>query len=572
MKKLGWIMLLCLCLMLSTAHADYDPKQAAIDSLTEIYGYTAEEADDFCFEDDGIQRLTFYQPGHPDWAYTLLYNAQGTISCESPFHSDYSGYPSEGNMHWFLKLAQEGQWFTHWNEENRSAVRDALDDCNITPDRQLSLALMKDDVAADQLIQAFFTSCYNTEDKWTAPMIGWRNEVLAQYGVTLSRMTDVPEKGIYEYTKPRGLHFSETTVCEFKGEVPEELQAVFQADPHLNGWTCLTGIMYTCQEDYCGYTIAAFEKDGQRLLAGFERAKGQWSVFPIGMNALFQDASLELSITGVSGRGSDFVIRYDGPNGMQAFTVSFNNPTDAVRGHCFMCSLEGYEAISADGADAVSISFNYGRNNEWSFTEQHGDERVSETVITYYPVWMGVRDIEEFPRSIAQAKATISPVPEGYAMASSVHLRKDRSSRADDLGTLLPGTLFPIMDTLPGDPYPWIRTSIGQVKGYVCQRYTSASDEPSGSIDYDYPLPVAQAKHSIDLKAGTGWFDRTVQRLEEGTTMRIIMESGDWLYVVVPCSEHHDAWVMDVDGVYGYVKKADVAVGALEIQLEWMNK
>lgn len=573
MKKSTWVLLICLCLIATVTHADYDPKQAAISSLTEVFGYTVEEADAFCFEDDGVQKLTYYQPEHPEWAYTLIYNAQGSISWEMPFHSNYSSYPGENSVRWFLRQAQEGQWFTRWNEENRSNAQTALINGDISPDRQLSIALSQNDVAADQLIQAFFTSCYGPEQNWPKAVSGWRDEVLDQYGVTLSRTTAIPEKGTVEYVIPHGITYSETTVCEFKGEVPEELQTVFQAEPRLNGWKCITGVMFTIPENplsnYSGCGVAAFEKDGERLLVGFEQTMGQWILYPIGTNALYQDPALELSITGANQNGQTYIIRYDGADGMQAFAFSINNPTGDVWGHAFLCSLKSYEAISADGVDRVSINCDHIRDNEWDFIEQHGDETISETVVTYYPVWMGILDIKDFPRSIALARKTTSPVPEGYVMAGSVHLRKDHSSHSADLGTLQPGTLLPVLDTVPGDPHPWIRTSIGQLKGYVCAEYTTDNVGSTININTSYPMPVAVTKKPVELKNGTGWFAGTVQQLSEGTWMRVIMEKDDWLYVVVPREEYHDAWMMDADGTYGYVKKSDVSIGALEIQLEW---
>lgn len=563
-------MLLCLCLIATAAHAAYDPKQAAISSLTEVFGYTVEEADAFCFEDDGNQRLTFYQPGHPEWAYTLIYNTQGSVSWELPFDSNYSNYPGENNTRWFLRQAQEGQWFTRWNEENRSAAQTALVNCDISPDRQLAIALAKNDIATDQLIQALFTSCFGPEQNWPKTVFGWRDEVLDQYGVTLSRMTEVPEKGTVEYSIPHGIHYSETTVCEFKGEVPEELQTVFQTEPHLNGWTCMTGVMFTIAEGtYSGYGVAVFEKEGERLLVGFDRTVDKWALYPIGTNALYQDPSLELSITGATQNGLTCIIRYDGVNGMQAFTFSINNPTDDVRGHSFLCSLKSYEAVSADGMDRVCINCDHIRTNEWDFTEKHGEETVTETVVTYYPVWMGILDVADFPRNIALAKETTSPVPEGYVMAGDVHMRKDHSSHSVDLGTLQTGTLLPVLDTVPGDPRPWIRTSIGQLNGYVCAEYTTASTDSTLNINNGYPMPLAVAKQPIDLKNSTGWFAGTVQQLNEGTRMRVIMEKDNWLYVVVPREEYHDTWMMDVNGTYGYVKKSDVSIGTLEIQLNW---
>lgn len=131
------------------------------------------------------------------------------------------------------------------------------------------------------------------------------------------------------------------------------------------------------------------------------------------------------------------------------------------------------------------------------------------------------------------------------------------------------GTLIPVQDTIPGDPFPWIKTTVGQMKGYVCEQYTSASGEASFSANHAIPLAVAQAQRDIALKSGTGWFDRTVQQLPAGTRMRVIMDQGDWYYVVVPRPEHTSDWLMDVSGTYGYVKKAEVQVGTLGVQLDW---
>ena len=80
-------------------------------------------------------------------------------------------------------------------------------------------------------------------------------------------------------------------------------------------------------------------------------------------------------------------------------------------------------------------------------------------------------------------------------------------------------------------------------------------------------LPVAEAQKEIPLKKGTGLFDGTVQTLPSGTKMHVIIENGDWLYVDVPREEI--GFLMDVDGTFGYVRKADVTFLSIIPGLDW---
>ena len=80
-------------------------------------------------------------------------------------------------------------------------------------------------------------------------------------------------------------------------------------------------------------------------------------------------------------------------------------------------------------------------------------------------------------------------------------------------------------------------------------------------------LPVAEAQEEIPLKKGTGLFDGTVQTLPAGTKMHVIIENDDWLYVDVPQGEIE--FLMDVDGAFGYVRKADVTFLSIIPGLDW---
>jgi hypothetical protein len=51
--------------------------------------------------------------------------------------------------------------------------------------------------------------------------------------------------------------------------------------------------------------------------------------------------------------------------------------------------------------------------------------------------------------------------------------------------------------------------------------------------------------------------------------MRVIMESGNWMYVCVPDAGLSS--LMNTDGMYGYIRKEDVILAYMEGVLDWLN-
>ena len=71
------------------------------------------------------------------------------------------------------------------------------------------------------------------------------------------------------------------------------------------------------------------------------------------------------------------------------------------------------------------------------------------------------------------------------------------------------------------------------------------------------------------MKKGTSWFAGKAGSCPAGTKMRVIMETGNWLYVCIP-----DAGVSNLtnlDGIYGFVRKDDVIQASMEGVLDWLN-
>ncbi|MDO5436311.1 MAG: SH3 domain-containing protein [Clostridia bacterium] len=419
-----------------------------------------------------------------------------------------------------------------------------------------------------QVINEFFICCYGEESGWPAALTEWRNEVLIDYGLSIDLIGDAPEAGSNRYSIDKGMYLQQTDVCEFKGEVSDELIVVFSSEPDLSGWNCTCGAVKSTNGGHSGGVeligMAVFEKNGTRILVLMDRQKEQWNLWTLGTKALYQDPEMELSVLSDPSYASGFIIRYDCLDGIRMFHAGINDPTDDLRGHFALSDISGYQYVSADRQIShwINIDSNSGL---WTYTQQ-GTDIQKESLEVAFSRWLGACDIAEFPDTAEKAHAVPEILPDGYAMTGNVHFRKDHSSRSKDLGTLQSGTIIRIKDTVPGDPFDWIQTSAGGKEGYVASNYTSAGSD-SLHINTEYPLPVAMCRNTVRLRTGTGLFDAVADELPAGTKMHIIMNQGDWLYVVVPRGTI--SWFMDVDGIYGYIKKSDVRIAAMESCLDW---
>lgn len=125
----------------------FDATEAAKNLLTEVYGYTREEAEygfDYQTIHQGSSVLLVYSPKeHPEWAYTLMMNkATGeTSERTTPFATEYEGYPGEGTVRFELS---------------------------------------KKNFASEEEVVAFFESCYGPQSGWSAALHGWCAEEMSK--------------------------------------------------------------------------------------------------------------------------------------------------------------------------------------------------------------------------------------------------------------------------------------------------------------------------------------------------------------------------------------------------------
>ena len=523
--------------------------------LTEVLGYTEEEVKDFVFEEREGGVLAYWPKEHPSWVYTTAYRNNVPLESTTPFDTGYTGFCGENAVRELLRTMKEKGWISEWSEESKNALLDACLENNVRISTEMYLA-----ESAAHGLQGFFESCYGPAAGWTEALFELRDSVFAEYGLTAEEwpfhvpgVRRISRRNIYQSDLTR-------TYTLFEGEYPEELKEAF-SDPHLTGWACFGGAL-SCDEsrekpgEGTGQGLAAFEKDGKRQLVQLVFQDGQWTVYPLGTNALYP--------TG------DYRVTYDLQH--NAFAVQYRLNDDETAAFFLSpgqirredtplnyTSINSYERVNRKTGEAVWISLGNSGMPTW-----HKELPLDEMVANF-PKYLGVTPITAFPVTLEAARAyTFPSAPEGYVFSGGVNLRTQRSSRSASHGVLNAGTLLPVLERLPGDPSEWIRTKVGFLEGFVTATYVHEGQSRSAQLS---ALPVAEAQKKIPLKKGTGLFDGTVQVLPAGTKMHVIIDNGDWLYVDVPQGEIE--FLMDVDGTFGYVRKADVTFLSIIPGLDW---
>lgn len=541
-------------LLLSNASAEEITLRQRIENdLTEVYGYTAEELEDFVFETREDGSVACWPKEHPGWVYTAFFNAFGQVDGATPFHTGYTGYCGENAVRDLLREMREKHWISLWSEETKAALLDACLEDNVRVSTELYLA-----ESAAQALQYFFESCYGPTAGWTDALWELRDSVFTEYSLTPEEMPfHVP--GVRSFSRRRTYQKEALRAYTYfdGGAYPDELKEAF-SDPHLSGWACHSGaLMYDEMEEKpgkgTGKGLAAFEKDGKRQLTQLSCLDGEWVIHPLGANALYPTGDYRVTF---DTQQNAFAVQYRlNDDETEAFYLT---PDEAKREqyNLYFTIVNSYERVNRKTGEAVWITVTNLDMPTWQ------KELMSNDVpypVVQFPDSLGVMPITEFPTTLEAARQYTFPgIPEGYAFSLGVNLRAQRSSRSKTYGELKPGTLLPTLERLPGDPNEWIRTKVGFLEGFVVDTYVQLRASA---------LPAVETQKEIQLKKGMGLFDGTVQTLPAGTKMHVIIDNGDWLYVDVPRGDIE--YLMDVEGTFGYVRKSDVTFLSTIPGLNW---
>ena len=551
---------LVLLMLFSSASAQaVSIREFAENSLTEVLGYTADEAKDFVFEtrEDGV--LAYWPKDHPTWIYTTAYKNNVPLDSTTPFDTGYTGFCGENAVRDLLRTMKEKGWISEWSEENKAALLDACLENNVRISTEMYLA-----ETAAQGLQGFFESCYGPTAGWTDALFELRDSVFAEYGLTPEEIPfHMP--GVRSFSRRRD-HQKEVlrTYTLFDGGTyPDELKEAF-SDSHLAGWACHSGaLMYDEMEEKSGKGtgkgLAAFEKDGKRQLTQLSCLDGQWTIHPLGTNALYPAGDYRVTF---DAQQNAFAVQYRlNDDETAAFYLS---PDQANREQytLYFTVINSYERVNRKTGEAVWIGLPSSGMPTWQ-------KELSPDGMMYpeanFPAYLGVTPITDFPTTVEAARHSAFPgMPEGYVYSTGVNLRTQRSSRSASHGELKAGTLLPVLERLPGNPNDWVHTRVGFLEGFVVDVYVHDGQTQTARLS---ALPIVEAQKEISLKKGTGLFDGTVQTLPAGTKMHGIIGNDDWLDVDVPQGEI--GFRMDVERNFGYVRKTDVTFLPAIPGLDW---
>lgn len=564
-------LLLIPCVALGTSLRD-DALRYAKSCLTEVYGYTAEDADAFTFEiqesDDGVT-VTYFN--HPGWEYRVTRSADGSLSATSPFVTVplYDAYPGESSVRQGLYAARENGWFTRWDDESvRSGMAAWLKQWGITPTPALADGMANGSLTAAQALSEYFLSCYGPESAWPQALTEWRDEELDSYGF-VSEPVSQPSEGVRTYP------LEDVQVTEFSGETPPELASAL-SNPNLSGWTPGSGA-YVVRQGHESTGLTVFERGEERMLCSLWHGADGWFFLPVGDKVLLPGREVTVRYGG----GGAFELCYPISDAeSESFSVTPIARAASENHTLRYCRLNGYVYENADTGAFFQIDSKTGDAGvscHWYRMTSRASAGQAATV-SYTPVllplFLDFWDISAFPRTEAAFyEAEGDVLPDGLGVVTGVRLRRETSTRSDILGDYFSSVTVEVLEELPGDPYPWYHVRIGRTEGYMSGIYVAYP----GSVCSMKPLqnesslpPMATATVDTALKAGTGWFDKTLADLPAGTRLRVLAEQGDWLHVTV--ADGPMGWLALTDGLEdGYVKAADVRMAATEAQLDWME-
>ncbi len=204
MKK--WIITLVALLMLFTvSHADKATEeeliQIAQSLLTEVYGYTQEEADSFTYnisDEDKLWLVRFYQS--TSWVYEakILKSDLSFSSYKTPFGTSSVSKASENSVRALLHEMEENDWFSKWNADSKQALGETLAQySDIHINNSMDRGLQTDGYTPAQALEDFFLSCYGERAYWSPKtLVAWRNATFEAFGLDGNVPFAIMQQGI----------------------------------------------------------------------------------------------------------------------------------------------------------------------------------------------------------------------------------------------------------------------------------------------------------------------------------------------------------------------------------------
>ena len=161
-----------------------EASDSAHNYLTEVYGYTAEDADQFLFAlqqlEDGLY-CVYYHPTAPEWRY-LFRTDDPHGTAVTPYSQPHHPAP-EGPFRSFWYEVESSLSLNAWTDGDRGAfltlAQDPLYAIALSDDAQQAIRL--GEMSAADAVAAVFEAHYGSRSLWTPALQHWHASTLSRF-------------------------------------------------------------------------------------------------------------------------------------------------------------------------------------------------------------------------------------------------------------------------------------------------------------------------------------------------------------------------------------------------------
>ena len=147
-----------------------------------------------------------------------------------------------------------------------------------------------------------------------------------------------------------------------------------------------------------------------------------------------------------------------------------------------------------------------------------------------------------------------------------VNLRENATGKSKTWGKYT--AKVQILGQKAGSDAPWFNVRVGNLEGWASGIYVHRQRKETQEDVYGAAVtlhPVGRIKRRTALLQTHG--GESIMQLEQDVYVHVLGECDGFLHVIVPRGEL--TWMTDWDGIYGFVRKEDLAVGISKADASW---
>lgn len=354
-------------------------------------------------------------------------------------------------------------------------------------------------------------------------------------------------------------------VCEdFDGELSVKAKAIFgsllrEGDEPICGTMFLEHYRNTPGKTNRGAALLAVRREGKVLLMGADKENdGPWQAGVETDGFLPPDAQFEITCEPMGTKHVTYA----------HLAISIDDEVFALRTQSSgALYLYEYRRKEADGSefviDCYGSAFRCSRRENGSDTALHDPDGGLPTRLC---AWT----LDSFPRTAEEIGAWIAAhpadEPDNVGYTANVNLRERPTGKSKSWGRY--SAKVKILGQQPGLEVPWYNVRVGNLDGWVSGVYMETQ---KNTRDYEWASSAYAVLQVCRAKKETALLQRPdgeqVKEIPEGTLLHVIEENDGWLHVILPRGEI--SWQTDWDGAYGFIRKADAAIGVSAADAIW---